>query len=290
LAHELTHLALSQGTLDRAELWLQEGVAKREETRWREPDPFDDMLPPDVVAAAGIKRGLGRPLTGLGPSIAMLPSPDEAMVAFAEVTSFLQYWANEAGPDALPRLIRELRDAPADSNVDAVLVKITGLGLGAWEAKWREHLGLVTAEPPPELAPGGHMAHTAELGRRVRLGELLLGRGHAQAAALELEPALRLAPFAPSVRCAYVAALLELGDLAAAAPLVDRPEDVHQRLGRWWSLHGLLQETSDPRSSWRGIALDPFEPAVACDELLPPGMPPNELQQALCAAARRAPR
>src|SRR5262249_18499658 len=31
LAHEMTHLALSQGTRDRAPLWLQEGVAKREE-------------------------------------------------------------------------------------------------------------------------------------------------------------------------------------------------------------------------------------------------------------------
>ena len=43
---------MSQGTLERAGLWLQEGVAKREETRWREPDPFDNMLPADVVAAA----------------------------------------------------------------------------------------------------------------------------------------------------------------------------------------------------------------------------------------------
>src|SRR4029079_3031549 len=39
LAHEMTHLALSRGTRDNAPLWLQEGVAKREETRWREKQP-----------------------------------------------------------------------------------------------------------------------------------------------------------------------------------------------------------------------------------------------------------
>ena len=37
VAHELTHLSVTRATVDRAPLWLQEGVAKREEQRWREP-------------------------------------------------------------------------------------------------------------------------------------------------------------------------------------------------------------------------------------------------------------
>src|SRR5205085_2857164 len=70
LAHELTHLALSRGTLDRAPLWLQEGVAKREETRWRSALPSDDAVPADLIASIGLAKNLGRPLDGIGPSIA----------------------------------------------------------------------------------------------------------------------------------------------------------------------------------------------------------------------------
>ena len=38
LAHELTHLAVTHASGDRAPLWLQEGLAKREEIRWRGPE------------------------------------------------------------------------------------------------------------------------------------------------------------------------------------------------------------------------------------------------------------
>ncbi len=37
VTHELTHLAVTRASGDRAPLWLQEGVAKREEIRWRDP-------------------------------------------------------------------------------------------------------------------------------------------------------------------------------------------------------------------------------------------------------------
>lgn len=35
LAHELTHLAVTRASAEHARLWLQEGMAKREEVRWR---------------------------------------------------------------------------------------------------------------------------------------------------------------------------------------------------------------------------------------------------------------
>ena len=42
-----------------APLWLQEGVARSEETRWRTPLPFDEAPGADEVAAYGQKRGMG---------------------------------------------------------------------------------------------------------------------------------------------------------------------------------------------------------------------------------------
>ena len=287
LAHELTHLTLSQGTLDRAPLWLQEGVAKREETRWREPDPFDGLMPPDAVAALGMSRGLGRPLTALGPSIAMLPTPDEAMVAFAEVASFVQFWAAQVGPEGLPKLVVALRDAQGDLDIDTILTGISGLGLAAWDTRWREHLGTVPSDLPPDLAPGGRIPNGPEIGRRMRLGELLLERGHSQGAADELARAQTLASYLAPVRVGLALARLALGDKLGAAELVARADDVHQRDGRWWSLHAELAELADPLSRWRALGLEPLDPGVACEELPPPELPADEQRRALCEAARR---
>ena len=110
LAHELTHLAIGRGTRDRAPLWFQEGVAKREESRWRDSDPSDNYPSPDSLAAVGFDHGLGLDLDKLGPSIAMLPSADQAMVAFAEVQSFVQYMLEKAGPESLPKVLVAMRD------------------------------------------------------------------------------------------------------------------------------------------------------------------------------------
>lgn len=289
LAHELTHLAMSQATLDRAPLWLQEGVAKREEVRWREPEPLDSLVSPDSFAAAGIARGLGRPLTGLGPSLAMLPSPDEASVAYAQVTSFIRFWADENGDDGLAKLLRAIRDAPAEADVDAVLTELTGQSLAAWEARWRQHLAAAPGGLPADLAPGEPFGDAPAASRRLRLGRLLLERGHAAAASAELVQAFGKVPFAPAVRCAYADALLTQGARAEAAELVTRPLDVHARSGRWWSLHALLAPSHEPLASWRALSLDPLDPAVACEERPAGQWPEDELRRAICEAARRIP-
>ncbi|MFO0660866.1 MAG: hypothetical protein U0165_13690 [Polyangiaceae bacterium] len=74
LMHELTHLAVTRASADRAPLWLQEGIAKREELRWRDPLPFDAFPSADAIAQSGFKKNLATPIDDLGPSLAMLPS------------------------------------------------------------------------------------------------------------------------------------------------------------------------------------------------------------------------
>ncbi|HSO35363.1 MAG TPA: hypothetical protein VLT33_22695, partial [Labilithrix sp.] len=58
LAHELTHLAIAMQSRDRAPLWLHEGVARREEVRWREPGVFDDRPSPESVVLRGMDMKL----------------------------------------------------------------------------------------------------------------------------------------------------------------------------------------------------------------------------------------
>lgn len=227
LVHELTHLAVTRATVDRAPLWLQEGVAKREEIRWREPSPFDDRPSPDGLALRGMELGIDLALDRLGPSIAMLSSADQALVAFAEVTSFVRYFATAsvstaeldggAGASAstavggvavvdggslppaeveenvrLPALLRALRE---HRTPDQALVQVSGLDLRAWDKKWRAALLLRPKEPLSPLYGLGPATTQKEalelrdLRERGRLAELLFGREHADAALLELDGA-----------------------------------------------------------------------------------------------------
>ncbi len=291
LAHEMTHLALSRGTRDKAPLWLQEGVAKREETRWREPQPLDNVPSVDVIAVVGLEKGLGRPIDKLGPSIAMLPTPEQAQVAFAEVQSFIRYWTKEVGDDALPQLVLRIRALDDPGDVSRAIKEVSGVDFAEWDRRWRAYLATVPRELPADLAPGGSIPNMREIGKRVRLGELLRERGHYPAAVSELARAQAIVPADPSIRCFLAAALLAQGDRAAAAPWVEKISDVHGRQGRWWSLHGLLFADRDAAQSFSyGVALDPLDPWVACEEKASPDLPTEPLRAALCEATRRVPK
>jgi len=219
----------------------------------------------------------------------MLPSPEEATVVFAQVTSFVDYWATQAGEDALPKLVAAIREAPQQVDVNDAVTRVSGTDLREWERRWREQLGRTKHELPAELRPGALPPYARQLGRHVRLAELLLERGHADVAAAQLEQALVLAPTLPIVRCVLASAYIEHGDYADAAVLVERISDVHHNSARWWSLHDLLFD-DPPEARARALSLDPLHPAVACDELLPPSLPSDDLRRALCQSARRWPR
>src|SRR5262249_24356968 len=83
LAHETPPLPQTQPPSARPPLGRQGGVPKRQEPRGREGGRFDVFPPADSVAAIGLDKGLGRPIDKLGASIALLPSAEQAMVAFA---------------------------------------------------------------------------------------------------------------------------------------------------------------------------------------------------------------
>src|SRR5690606_27582187 len=128
LAHEITHLALARATRDRAPLWLQEGIAKREETRWREQRPGDGEPSADAIAHRAMVTGRSVGIDKLGPSIAMLPTPEAASIAYAEVTSFVSFWIREHGEAALQLLLADLKGTGSES-ADQAMVSVTGYPL-----------------------------------------------------------------------------------------------------------------------------------------------------------------
>jgi hypothetical protein len=291
LAHEMAHLAQTQASGDRAPLWLQEGVAKREETRWRPGRPFDDFPAADTVAAIGLDRGLGRPIDKLGASIALLPSADQAMVAFAEVSSFVRFWIQSTGEPALPELLTRLKSTDGTDYVDNAMKQVTGASLSDWNARWLGYLGSAKREMPAGTSLGGAFPHEADVRRGVSLGELLRRRDHASAAAKVLGPAQKLAPFDPLLRHRTATVLYAIGAKDEADKLVARSEDIHSEFGPWMALHarwlGEQGDAEKAESTFRtGLELCPLDPEVACEEKMPPDLPQGANQAPLCEAAR----
>jgi hypothetical protein len=293
LAHEMAHLAQTRASGDRAPLWLQEGVAKREETRWRPGRPFDDFPAGDTVAAIGLDRGLGRPIDKLGASIALLPSADQAMVAFAEVSSFVRFWTHATGDQALPELLTTLKTADGTDYVDTAMKKVTGVSLAEWNTRWLSYLGTVKRDLPPGISLSGGLPHESEVRHGVALGELLSARNHPSAAAKVLGPAQKLYGFDPFLRHRLARVLYAIGAKDEADKLIARTDDVHSELGPWMALHGrwLAEqgETEKATSSFEtGLQLCPLDPEVACEEKMPPDLPQGANKAPLCEAARSA--
>ncbi len=185
----------------------------------------------------------------------MLPSADAAMVAFAEVTSFVRFYARSAATpgadDALPKLLHELKEG---KEPDAALHAASGADLQGWDAKWRPTSPPARASPPGPLRPRGRergrQNKLRDLRDRSRLAELLMGRearqrGRDRSSTASSWPAPRSPPEAwdramgdPSVRWLRARALEAAGRRKEGERLVDDPKQVLSSYGPWWAIRG----------------------------------------------------
>ncbi len=267
LGHELVHLALSRATQDKAPLWLQEGVAKRQETRWRPERPFEEPFNHDRRALRALLEGQSVGITNLGPSIAMLDSASAATIAFAEVTSFINYWIEKNGRAAFRLLLSDLKGLP-ERDPDSALRSVSGYGIEEWILRWQHHL-LAAQIPPPRTVPSGGAA-TLAARRGLRLGDLLLSGGHFAAATEQYDRALSAAPEVAALRARSSEGHLALGDAAAALSALGREQDADGADAAWFALRGRLAPERGSRDalltdSRIALGLDPLSEIVACE-------------------------
>jgi len=277
LAHEITHLALSRATRDRAPLWLQEGVAKREETRWREKHPFDDV-DHDAIARGALADGKSVGIAGLGSSIAMLPTPESASIAFAEVTSFVGYWLEQNGMPAFQLLLQDLKGV-GDRGPNAALASVSGVSLSEWNSRWQTWLETSVPLPPPPAKLSvleQRKAHqkTEDLIRNARLGDLLFQRGHAAESEAKFLRVFDAAPHDPTLRARLARVALAQDKQERAMELVGSLKDVNAASAHWWALRarfglGTGSETNGTKAASSAaynlaVAVDPLSEVVAC--------------------------
>ena len=298
LAHELAHVALGLGTRDRAPLWLQEGVAKYFEKRWREWDSYDESPSADAVAWAGFDMGLGRDFEGIGRSVALLPSPVEATVVYAQVESFLGFLVRALGDRLLSEMVPRLREAWDGDGVSEVLESISGQDLVAWQAVWRDWLESVPREGASEVLLGAQAPDPVAM-RDVRLGRLLLERGRGKAVMRLLESARGYLPADLHVRYLLAKSYLLEGseerawsEVAVADPPMTPHAEAFSLRGRLLKNRGSGGDVEGEADAalFRGLSMNPWSTEVACEGLDEPVLPSSPANSWLCRAARLHPR
>jgi hypothetical protein len=85
LVHEYTHLVVSRLAFDAVPVWLQEGIARFEQTRWRRPPEVSLNATEQALLTASLRKGRLITFEEMHPSMAKLPSQDAAALAYAEV-------------------------------------------------------------------------------------------------------------------------------------------------------------------------------------------------------------
>jgi tetratricopeptide (TPR) repeat protein len=276
LAHEYTHLVVSRLAHDAVPVWLQEGLARLEQTRWRRPVELQLSATEQALLAAALRKGRLITFDEMHPSMAKLPSQEAAALAYAEVYTLVGWMQGKIGYRGVRDALIAQRDG---KSARRAVAEALGMAWPAVEKEWRAHLKVGDAKAragkPIKFAKGGVSSENvgleqvnARARKHARLGGMLRARGLGEAAAIEYEKALAGGP-EPFVAGKLARTLVELGRfdraIELATPLV--ASDDHDAVAAV-----TLGIARAARHQWpeaiaafeQALGVSPFDPTTRC--------------------------
>ena len=278
IVHEYVHLLLTKVSLDRAPVWLQEGLAKFLESRWREDKPSlgDDPAANKLLYDAAKADAL-LDFDQLHPSIALLPTQEAASLAFAQVSSFIAQYYRDYGRKGVQQALRRIGDG---EDARKALARVAGAPWKILEARWKNDLSKEPEPPKARLLPrylSGEANEQDELAEvelerarnYLRLGDLLWARSRPAAASVEYAKAHEAAPADPVVASRYARSAIAGGrPQQAIAPLRRTLDRYPTHAPALSSLATALFRTSKLAAAEdaanQAIAHNPFDPQPHC--------------------------
>ncbi len=271
LAHEITHLLVTAATRDNSPLWLQEALAKRFETTWRSPRPLDDIPNQHSVARMAWQQGRSVGIESLGASIALLPGPESARIAYAEVYDFLDFILHSSGWPALRLILRDLRDLGADGT-DKALAAATGYTQKDWILRWRVALSKEheSSKLHDDVANRLPSERDLDMARSTRLAELFISRRAWRAVDQTLSQNRVLESNQPELRASAGLAKLQQGAPANALESIGAAEGLAGLQGDWLALRGRALRDLGRKSEAElhfdlALAFAPTDERVCCE-------------------------
>jgi tetratricopeptide (TPR) repeat protein len=271
LAHEITHLLVTAATYDNAPLWLQEALAKHFEMAWRPARPLDDSSSQHELTRRAWQQGRAVGIENLGSSIALLPSPESARIAYAEVYDFLDFILKNSGWQTLRLLLHDLR-VLGPERVDGALLSATGYTQQAWSRRWRAALSSEKSVNPsaPQLFHSPMSEEDVAIARQTRLAELLASRLAWHAVDATASTASAANSTMPELRSVASLAKLQMGQPESALRTLGTADGLVGLYADWLALRGraLAEVGNAPEANlhfeW-ALAYAPSSERICCE-------------------------
>jgi hypothetical protein len=137
LNHEFVHLIVSMKSRNTVPIWLHEGLAKYEETRWR-GEAGQAMTPAaESLLGKAVKDDKLVTFEQMHPSMALLPSQELAATAFAEVFHAIEYLKKKGGTGLWNKIIEGLK---AGQTYQDAVAAAYGAPFPKFVADWKVYL------------------------------------------------------------------------------------------------------------------------------------------------------
>ena len=202
LSHEYVHYLLTKKSRNRLPLWMHEGIAKYLETQWRGENQYLSPIMETVLFNA-LKNDYRIPLEAMMPSLAKLKNAEDVQLAYAEVSSMMEYLASIKGHAIFPRI---LEDLASNAEFENIFIKHVGQDLAGFQKSWENWakklelknipgIKVLTTEFKNRQGLESENKEYKQLNsRKARnltfLGDILKSRDHFKAAIIEYKKAL----------------------------------------------------------------------------------------------------
>jgi cytochrome c-type biogenesis protein CcmH/NrfG len=279
LAHEYTHLIVSRLSHDTVPVWLQEGLARFEQTRWRTAPELRLSATEHALLAAALKKGRLITFDEMHPSMAKLPSQEAAALAYAEVYTLVAWLHGKVGYKGIRDALAAQRDG---KSARRAVAEALGMSWTAVERAWNTHLRAQPAAVTPRAGKpirfdkGGVDSEnvgleqvSAQARKHARLGGMLRARRMLDAAVVEYEKAITIGGRDPFVTGKLARTLVELGSTARAIELATplAAADPHDAVAAV-----TLGMARTARQEWaqaitayeQALRVSPFDPTTRC--------------------------
>ncbi|HEY3445520.1 MAG TPA: tetratricopeptide repeat protein [Myxococcales bacterium] len=294
LSHEYTHLVVSQMSRNTVPIWIHEGLAKFLESSWRGAPGLALSPASASLLADALKKSKLIPFDRMHPSMALLPSQEDAALAFAEVFTAVEFLYGKGGNVLLGKIVDNLK---AGDRYDVAVGKATGGSFAKFQSDWmaylakrefpRETISLSAEKLKFKEDAGkdekakknkdskldedvrfGDFLEIEDLeGRKLaHLGELLRQRNRTAAAIEEFSKAYaRVGARSPALSNRYAQALIKSGDLPRAEEILLASLKPYPGYPRTFQNLAEIYVTTKrfadaERSFLEVVSVDPFDP------------------------------
>ena len=277
LVHEYTHILVSRISFDAVPVWLQEGIARFEQTRWRRPPEVALNATEQTLLTAGLRKGRLISFEEMHPSMAKLPSQEAAALAYAEVYSLIGWLHAQIGYKGIRELVVAQKDG---KSARRAVAEALNRPWGAIDKDWRAHLKVsadakARAGKPIRFGSGGVDSENVGLDKVnprarkfARIAGMLRARGMLEPAAVEYEKALQVGPD-PYVASKLARTLVELGRheraIELATPLVAADDQDAVAAVTLGIARAARHEWTGAVAAYeQALRVSPFDPQVRC--------------------------